>query len=79
MSLYHEAAKIIEDFSTGKAGSLKALVYQNPSLKSTPARLYALISETLKFQDVIGEVIINSGILKTERKVRDMSRQTDGD
>ncbi len=66
MSLYIEAARIL---SRPKDGSLKSRIYSNPSLKSPPNRLYALIIETLKHQDVLNEVIEKSGILQLDKKV----------
>ncbi|KAF3307593.1 hypothetical protein TWF173_002702 [Orbilia oligospora] len=67
MSLYLEAATILESPQTT---SLKAIIY-NPSkpFKSPQPKLYALIVETLKFQDILKEVVENSGILKLERKL----------
>jgi putative methyltransferase len=69
MSLYLEAAQIL----TLKEGSLKSRIYHRggkPPLKSPPARLYALIIETLKHQEILNEVIAHSGLLEQERKVR---------
>ncbi|KAK6497371.1 hypothetical protein TWF481_011780 [Arthrobotrys musiformis] len=67
MSLYLEAATILESPQTT---SLKAIIY-NPSkpFKSPQPKLYALIVETLKFQDILKEVVENAGILKLERKL----------
>ncbi|KAK6332181.1 hypothetical protein TWF718_002713 [Orbilia javanica] len=67
MSLYLEAATILESPQTT---SLKAVIY-NPSkpFKSPQPKLYALIVETLKFQDILKEVVENAGILKLERKL----------
>ncbi|KAF8247076.1 S-adenosyl-L-methionine-dependent methyltransferase [Wilcoxina mikolae CBS 423.85] len=69
MSLYLEASSILLETS----GSLKSRIYHRPSssptLKSPPARLYALIIETLKHQSLLNEVIENSGILGFERKL----------
>ncbi|RVD87556.1 uncharacterized protein DFL_001783 [Arthrobotrys flagrans] len=67
MSLYLEAAAILESPQTT---SLKAIIY-NPSkpFKSPQSKLYALIVETLKFQDILKEVVENAGILKLERKL----------
>ncbi|KAK6505935.1 hypothetical protein TWF506_010865 [Arthrobotrys conoides] len=67
MSLYLEAATILESPQTT---SLKAIIY-NPAkpFKSPQAKLYALIVETLKFQDILKEVVENAGILKLERKL----------
>jgi putative methyltransferase len=69
MSLYLEASSILLETS----GSLKSRIYHrppsSPPLKSPPARLYALIIETLKHQSLLNEVIEKSGILGLERKV----------
>ena len=69
MSLYIEAAAIL----ASTKGSLKSRIYhRSPNeapLKSPPARLYALIVETLKHLDILNEVIEKSGILALERKV----------
>ncbi|KAA8894193.1 S-adenosyl-L-methionine-dependent methyltransferase [Sphaerosporella brunnea] len=64
MSLYLEAATIL----TAPNGSLKSRIYHQP-VKSPPARLYALIVETLKHQAILNEVIENSGILGIEKKL----------
>jgi putative methyltransferase len=69
MSLYIEAASILNETS----GSLRSRIYHRPAsspqLKSPPARLYALIIETLKHQEILNEVIAKSELLKLERKV----------
>jgi 25S rRNA (cytosine2278-C5)-methyltransferase len=67
MSLYYEAAGILSQSSD--SGSLKSRVYNDKTLKSKPAHLYALISETVKYQDIINEAIEKSGILAIEKKV----------
>jgi putative methyltransferase len=53
---------------TAPSGSLKSHIYHQP-VKSPPARLYALIVETLKYQALLNEVIEKSGILGIEKKV----------
>ena len=67
MSLYIEAAQIL----TETEGSLKSRIYHRTAtpFKSPPARLYALIIETLKHQEIINEVIALSEFLEQERKV----------
>lgn len=69
MSLYIEASSVLTETS----GSLKSRIYHRhsslPPLKSPHARLYALIIETLKHQELLNEVIEKSGILALERKV----------
>lgn len=67
MSLYLEAANILSQ----KDGSLKSRIYSPKStLKSPPAKLYALIVETLKYQELLNEIISASGLLQHEKKVR---------
>jgi len=67
MNVYLEAAAIIQSKQTS---SLKSLIYHPVKpLSSPPARLYALIVETLKFQDILNEVIRNAGLLAAEKKV----------
>lgn len=51
--------------SNGKGGSGEKVGRAKPN----PARLYALIMETLKHQEILNEVIKNSGILKLEKTV----------
>lgn len=66
MSLYLEAANILSQ----KDGSLKSRIYSPKStLKSPPAKLYALIVETLKYQELLNEIISASGLLQHEKKV----------
>jgi 25S rRNA (cytosine2278-C5)-methyltransferase len=71
MSLYYEAAEILEKQSKTK-GPLKSLVYSNKNLKSNAASLYALLLETAKWSEVLKGVVESSGILKLERKVNDV-------
>ncbi|KAK6353191.1 hypothetical protein TWF696_005177 [Orbilia brochopaga] len=67
MSLYLEAAAILQ---LPQTTSLKSIIY-NPAkpFKSPQPKLYALIVETLKFQDILKEVVENAGILELERKL----------
>ena len=68
MSLYYEAASILTDETVG--GSLKSRIYNDAAkFKSRPAQLYALITETAKYDAFLKEVIENAGILKLEPKV----------
>ncbi|EXJ87416.1 hypothetical protein A1O3_04376 [Capronia epimyces CBS 606.96] len=68
MSLYHDAATVLTTDSLG--GSLKSRIYGNKlDLKSKPAHLYALISETAKFDHFFKEVIDNAGFLSQEPKL----------
>ena len=69
-NIYTEASAIL---LTHKSGSLKSRIYSTHNApqnsRCAPARLYALIMESLKYQDVLNEVIKNSGLLTTEKKV----------
>lgn len=66
MSLYIEASRII---SRPRYGGLRGAIYSDSSLKSRPEQLYALIIETLKYQEILNEVIDKSGLLGVERMV----------
>ncbi|KAI9884832.1 MAG: hypothetical protein M1823_003358 [Watsoniomyces obsoletus] len=68
MSLYFESADILDNLNVHR-GSLKSRIYNNPSLKSPAAQLYALVSETVKWNPELNEVIERSGLLKQERKL----------
>ncbi|KAH0560008.1 hypothetical protein GP486_003470 [Trichoglossum hirsutum] len=67
MSLYHEAASILT--GPGGGGSLKSRIYNNRALKSSPAHLYALVSETIKWSDLLREVVERSQLLSVEKKL----------
>ncbi|KAL2432591.1 25S rRNA (cytosine-C(5))-methyltransferase rcm1 [Exophiala dermatitidis] len=68
MSLYYDAATVLTN--DGLSGSLKSRIYGNKlELKSKPAHLYALISETAKFDGFLKEVIDNAGLLAQEPKL----------
>ena len=68
MSLYHEAAALIQE-TAGQGGSLKSRIYTNKTLSSSPKQLFALVTEVSKWSNVLKEVVENSGLLKAERKV----------
>lgn len=68
MSLYHEAASVLQqDSSSG--GNLRSRVFNKKDLKSPPNQVYALALETCKWSAVLTEVIDHSQILKHEKKV----------
>lgn len=75
MSLYHEAVDFLKN--EGKAGSLRTIVYSaydknnknSKSRKCDPRQVYALVSETLKYRNLLTSVIKASGMLKQERKL----------
>ncbi|KAJ3260632.1 putative 28S rRNA (cytosine-C(5))-methyltransferase [Boothiomyces macroporosus] len=65
-SFYDVAAKIIQKLS-GQKGTIKSLVMAE---KTTDKKLlYAIICETLKYRQVIEEIMEKSGILKQEKKM----------
>lgn len=69
MALYQEATSILQACHL-KKGSLKSEVYSNKiSYKSKPVALYALISETSKWDIILKEVIDNTKLLSQEPKV----------
>lgn len=65
-SFYDVAAKIIQKLSDQR-GTIKSLVMAE---KTTDKKLlYAIICETLKYRQVIEEIMEKSGILKQEKKM----------
>ena len=75
MSLYYDAASILST-TDRRCGSLKSRVFGAKDLKSTPAQLFALVSEASKWSFILKEVIEKSQILAYERKVRGSSART---
>jgi len=72
MSLYHEAASILTSSGSPNAhlgGSFKSRVFGSKDLKSPPAQVYALALESCKWSALLKEVIENSQLLQSERKV----------
>lgn len=70
MSLYYDAATILTTpSSTG--GSFKSRIYNSrgSNTKANPAQIYALITETAKWDILLKEVIERADILKLESKV----------
>lgn len=68
MSLYHEAAAVLDAKSKGSA-SLKSLVYSKKGWKSDPGTLFALSAEAAKWSKILADVVERSQILKTEKQV----------
>jgi putative methyltransferase len=67
MSLYYEAAATLANpHKTG--GSLKSRLYKQTDLKSSPAQLFALITQASKWSPVLKTVIEKSSLLVEERK-----------
>jgi 25S rRNA (cytosine2278-C5)-methyltransferase len=69
MSLYFDAVSIIQSHSS-EGGSFKSRIYNAKNLRSPPSQIYALISESAKWDILLKEVIEYSGILLREQKVR---------
>lgn len=68
MSLYYEAASVLAN-AEHAGGSLKSRLYKQKDLKSSPAQLFALISEASKWSIVLKDVIEKCGLLREEKKV----------
>ncbi len=75
MSLYYEASTLLFN-ADNVGGSLKSRVCGNKSLKSSPAQVYALLTEATKWSSMLKDVIERSELLKVERKVDDVSLYT---
>ena len=67
MALYYDAASVLS--SDRSQGSLKSRIYGASTLKSSPAQVYALISETAKRDIFLKEVLDNAQLLHNEPKV----------
>lgn len=68
MSLYYEAADILSNADKA-GGSLKSRIYGKKDLKSSPANVYALVSEATKWSAVLKDVVEKAAVLREERKV----------
>lgn len=68
MSLYYDTVSLLAN-SEAAGGSFKSRVY-NSRLKSSPAQIYALVTEASKWDILLKEVIENASILPLEPKVR---------
>lgn len=66
MSLYHEAASIL-DLPPG--GNLRSRVFGQKDLKSPPNQVYALALETCKWSSVLSDIIDQSQLLQAEKKL----------
>lgn len=71
MSLYHEAASLLEA-ARKHDESIKSLVYSRKGWRSDPKTLYALCTEAAKWSEVLSEVVERSGILTVEKQVGDI-------
>jgi putative methyltransferase len=72
MSLYHEAAGILDTVNKGKT-SLKAEIFGKKTWKTDGKTLFALTSEAAKWSSILAEVVEKSGILKIEKQVRTLA------
>lgn len=68
MSLYHEAAAVLDTVNKGKT-SLKAEIFGKKTWKTDGKVLFALTSEAAKWSSILAEVVEKSGILKIEKQV----------
>ncbi|KAF2657655.1 putative NOL1/NOP2/sun domain protein [Lophiostoma macrostomum CBS 122681] len=68
MSLYYEAAATLAN-PNKTGGSLKSRVYKQTDVKSSPAQIFALITETSKWSPVLKTIIERSGLLQEEKKL----------
>lgn len=68
MSLYHEAAAILDTVAKGQT-SLKTEVFGKKGWKSDQKTLFALCSEAAKWSAVLKELVEKSGVLGLERTV----------
>ncbi|KAL2271574.1 hypothetical protein VTJ83DRAFT_945 [Remersonia thermophila] len=68
MSLYHETAAVLAAPSS-HGGSLKSRIFSDKSLKSSPAQVYALAFESSKWSVILKEVVENSELLQTEKRL----------
>ncbi|PNS15195.1 25S rRNA (cytosine-C(5))-methyltransferase rcm1 [Sphaceloma murrayae] len=68
MSLYFEASAILEEIKD-QPSLLKDKVYKSKDLKSSPGAVFAVLSEAIKWSEVLAEVIDKSQILTLEKKL----------
>ncbi|XP_060115304.1 28S rRNA (cytosine-C(5))-methyltransferase [Heteronotia binoei] len=67
LGLYGAAASVLTGLENGE-GSLKNLVYG--SSFQNPRPLYALVSETLRYSDVLDSILGAAGLLRIEKKLQ---------
>lgn len=67
MSLYYEAASVLA--AERSTSTLSVRIYNTKELKSKPAQLYALVSETVLWSSVLSDLVERTEILKLEKKV----------
>ncbi|MCJ1308495.1 hypothetical protein MMC25_002148 [Agyrium rufum] len=69
MSLYYEAETFSNSGGPHSAGSLKSRVFTAKSLQSTPAQIFALVTEATRWSPVLKEVVEKSELLQHEKKL----------
>lgn len=68
MSLYYEASKALTEYALSQK-PLKRIVYDDKSLKSAPATVFALVTEATKWSKVLAKIIDDIALLHHEKKV----------
>lgn len=66
MSLYYDAASLLD---SGQSGSLKSKVFSSKNLRSPPMQIFALLTESSKWSEILTDVIERSQLLQHEKKV----------
>ena len=64
-----ECRRLDVEFALERKTTLPVRIYKNKDLKSSPAQLFALISEASKWSLVLKDVIERCGLLAEEKKV----------
>ncbi|KAI9893289.1 MAG: hypothetical protein M1814_000418 [Vezdaea aestivalis] len=67
MALYYESETILR--SRFNSGGLKSTIFAGNYTRTSPAQVYALITETIKWSPILKEVVENAGLLSEERKL----------
>ena len=70
MSLYYDAAPLLVPELTQSPASLKQRVFGAKNLKSSPAQVYALVTEASRWSPILKEVVEKCQLLELEKKVR---------
>lgn len=68
-NLYEDAAAVMNEVGKkGTSGGLRSIIYNNTKCQSDPRQMYALVSSTLKYKELLAAIVKASGLLKMERK-----------
>ena len=68
MALYYDGVAVLTT-PASIGGSFKSRIYSSKSLKSSPAQVFALVTEAAKWDVVLKEVIEKADLLSLEPKV----------